>query len=90
MSLRKLILILVPILAIAGCDSNPTNAPSQAEIDQAKKDQIAAIDKDPSMSAEDKQRLKQAKGFVPGGMPSAQSGGATDAQAASAQGRGGG
>ena len=82
MSLKKALLLALPFAALLGCDSNPTNAPSQADIDQAKKDQVAAIDKDPSMSAEDKQRLKQAKGLVPGGMPPAQS--------ASAQGRGSG
>ena len=69
MSLKKTLLLALPLVALVGCDSNPTNAPSQAEIDQAKQDQLAAIDKDPSMTAEDKQRLKQAKGLVAGGPP---------------------
>jgi hypothetical protein len=72
MKLKKTLLCLLlamPLFVVVGCDSNPTNAPSQAEIDQAKTDQIAAIDKDPSMTEEDKQRLKQAKGLVPGGPP---------------------
>lgn len=71
MSLKKLsILFVIPFaISVGGCDSNPTNAPTDAEVEQAKKDQVAAIDADKTMSAEDKQRLKQAKGLVPGGMP---------------------
>jgi len=71
MTLKKriLVVVLLPLAALAGCDSNPTNEPSQTEIDQAKKDQIAAIDKDLTMSAQDKENLKRAKGFVPGGPP---------------------
>lgn len=85
MMLKKTLLALLlamPLFVVVGCDSNPTNAPTQAEIDQAKKDQLAAIDKDTSMTEEDKQRLKQAKGLVPGGLPGY--------QAESAKGRGGG
>lgn len=71
MTLKKRLLVfaLLPFSVLAGCDSNPTNEPSQAEIDQAKKDQVAAIDKDPSMSDQDKENLKRAKGLIPGGPP---------------------
>ena len=74
MTLSKVLTALLAaatVFALTGCDSNPTNEPSQAEIDAAKAAQIKAIDADTTMSAEDKQRLKQMKGLAPGGVPGA-------------------
>lgn len=69
MKLKHLILPALFALAAIGCDSNPTNAPTAADIKQAEQDQIKAIDNDPKMSAQDKENLKRAKGFISGGPP---------------------
>lgn len=63
------VLLIFSIVCAVGCDSNPTNEPTQAEIEDAKAAQIKAIDADTTMTAEDKQRLKEMKGLLPGGRP---------------------
>lgn len=54
-------LAVAGVLMLAGCDSNPTNAPSPDAIQKANDDQIKAIDADKTMSDADKAKLKEMK-----------------------------
>ncbi len=49
------IAICVPLF---GCDSNPTNEPPPAAIDQANAKRAAAIDNDPKMTPDEKAKMK--------------------------------
>ena len=53
---RVWILICAAAIA-AGCDSNPTNEPSKASIDQANADRLKAIENDPSLTPEGKEKM---------------------------------
>ena len=68
MSLKKILLLMLPLAALAGCDSNPTNAPSDAEIKSADVKRAAAIDADASMTPQQKAEMKSRLGL--GGTPS--------------------
>ncbi len=46
-------------LLLAGCSSNPTNEPSAGAIQDANQKRAAAIDADPNMSPEQKQKMKE-------------------------------
>lgn len=66
--------LLLPCLALfavffAGCDSNPTNEPSKDAIEKANADRAAAIDNDPKLNQEQKDKMKQMMGLTPGGRP---------------------
>lgn len=69
MTLKKsflLCLLLLPMAgALAGCDSNPTNAPTKEDADKADRDRAAAIDKDPSLSPDQKAIMKEHMGLGP-------------------------
>lgn len=58
---KILVLILVASLGLvaAGCTSNPTNEPSAQEIVDANSKRAAAIDADPSMTPEQKAKMKE-------------------------------
>jgi len=53
---RVWILIVAAAIA-AGCDSNPTNEPSAASIEQANADRLKAIENDPNMTPEGKAKM---------------------------------
>ncbi|MDX2066120.1 MAG: hypothetical protein SFX74_10285 [Fimbriimonadaceae bacterium] len=52
-------ILLAAALAIGGCDSNPTNEPSQADIEKANADRAKAIDNDASLTPEGKAKMKE-------------------------------
>ncbi len=71
MALKKLfslLLLAVPLVVATGCDSNPTNAPTETDIKASDAKRAAAIDADPSMTAEQKASMKSHLGL--GGDPS--------------------
>ncbi|MFZ4507002.1 MAG: hypothetical protein ACOYON_04810 [Fimbriimonas sp.] len=47
------------LLAVIGCDSNPTNAPTADAIQKANEDRARAIDNDKSMTPEGKAKMKE-------------------------------
>jgi len=53
------IALLTLSLFVAGCDSNPTNEPSEAAIKEANVKRAAAIDNDPKLTPEQKAKMKQ-------------------------------
>jgi hypothetical protein len=67
-NLRNLWVFALGVLLVA-CSSNPTNAPSQSEVDESNKTRAAAIDNDPSLTPEQKNLQKQMLGLTPGGRP---------------------
>jgi hypothetical protein len=71
MMLRKDFLILgfVAILAFgaAGCDRNPTNAPSKEDVKKADDARLKAIENDPNLTPEQKEMQKKMMGLAPGG-----------------------
>lgn len=52
-------LLILGVLAVSGCDNNPTNEPPQQAIDKAKADRAAAIDNDPKLTPEGKAKMKE-------------------------------
>ncbi len=56
-SILTLFLLVLCGGIIAGCDSNPTNEPTQASIDAANATRLKAIQDDPKMSEADKQKM---------------------------------
>jgi hypothetical protein len=60
------ILIAVFGVCLVGCDSNPTNAPSEDAIKKANADRAAAIDNDPNLSPDQKQKMKEMMKLSPG------------------------
>lgn len=46
-------------LVVSGCDSNPTNEPSEAAIEKANADRAKAIDNDASLTPEGKAKMKE-------------------------------
>lgn len=72
MSLKKALLVLLPVVALAGCDSNPTNAPSDAALKAADDKRSAAIDKDPSLTPQQKADMKSHLGLGRGPSGAAQ------------------
>jgi hypothetical protein len=52
------------LLAIVGCDSNPTNEPSKQAIDEANAARAAAIDNDPKKTPEQKETMKRMMGLT--------------------------
>ncbi len=57
--MKKLALIPFVVIALTGCDSNPTNEPSAEDINAAVEAKYKAIDNDPSMTAEQKAEMKK-------------------------------
>jgi uncharacterized protein YceK len=57
--MRKIGLFLLVGALLAGCSSNPTNEPSDKEINDAVAKKMKAIDDDPSMTPEQKAELKK-------------------------------
>ena len=50
---------VVSILGVCGCDSNPTNEPSAADIAKANAHRAEAVDNDPTMTPEQKAKIKE-------------------------------
>lgn len=57
--MKKLALLPLLLVLLTGCDSNPTNEPSVADINKAVEDKYKAIDNDTSMTPEQKAELKK-------------------------------
>lgn len=57
--MKKLALLPLLLVFLAGCDSNPTNEPSAADINAAVEAKYKAIDNDPSMTPEQKVEMKK-------------------------------
>lgn len=64
-------LLAVPILlSLGGCGcERDTNVITPETVEAANKHRIEAIDNDPNMSLEDKERMKRGLRLVPGGPP---------------------
>lgn len=61
--LKGLLPLALFSLMAAGCDSNPTNEPTKADIDKANTDRAAAIDNDPSLTPEGRKIMKEKMGI---------------------------
>lgn len=64
--MKKVLLSLcgiVAVLALVGCEENPTNAPSDEAVIKANQDRAAAIDNDPKLSPEQKAKMKEMMGL---------------------------
>lgn len=57
------IFALLGVGVLAGCDSNPTNAPTEDAVRQANRDRAAAIDNDQSLNDEQKATMKKMMGL---------------------------
>ena len=57
---------LVTSIGLIGCDSNPTNEPSQADIDKAVENKFKKIDEDPTLTPQQKEEMKK---HMSGGSP---------------------
>lgn len=58
---------LVASIGLVGCgDSNPTNEPSQADIDKAVENKFKHVDNDPNLTPEQKEEMKK---HMSGGSP---------------------
>jgi hypothetical protein len=53
------LLAMTLLFVTAGCDSNPTNEPTADAVQQANVKRAAAIDADPSMTPEQKKKMKE-------------------------------
>lgn len=58
---------LIGGLFLAGCDDNPTNAPSEEAVKKSNADRAAAVDNDPSLTPEQKELMKSHMGLGPKG-----------------------
>lgn len=81
--LKYLSLLMILGVMLVGCQKD-TNVITPETVDAANKHRIEVIDKDPSMTADQKQKMKQALRLVPGGPPGSGTAGGPGA----AQGRG--
>ncbi|MFN3684678.1 MAG: hypothetical protein ACK41F_12215 [Fimbriimonadaceae bacterium] len=63
---KRVGLALALLLAAFGCERD-TNVITPEAVEQANKHRIEVIDKDPNMTPEQKQKMKQMLGLVPGG-----------------------
>jgi len=52
---------------LAGCDNNPTNAPSKVDVAAADAARAKAVDDNPKLTPEQKEAQKRMMGLLPGG-----------------------
>ncbi len=57
--MKKLALLPLLLIVLAGCDSNPTNEPAVDEINKAVEAKFKAIDDDPKLTPEQKAEMKK-------------------------------
>jgi hypothetical protein len=62
-----LALFAVSVLVAVGCDSNPTNAPTKAAVEDANAARLKAIEENPNLTAEQKEMQKRMMGLTDGG-----------------------
>lgn len=65
--MRKFALFVLAGIVVGGCTSNPTNEPTEKDINDAVAKKMKAIDDDPSMTAEQKAEMKKHLGGPVGG-----------------------
>lgn len=65
--MRKIAMFALVGIVVGGCSSNPTNEPSDKEINDAVARRNKHIDDNPNMTAEDKARMKEHLGRPVGG-----------------------
>ena len=64
MKYLAMILAVCGLGLMVGCDSNPTNAPTKEAVADANEARAKAIDENPNLTAEQKQKQKEMMGLT--------------------------